>query len=425
MPRYDRRTFMKAGAACAAGLGPLRPARAGLPEAADGLAAEMKALVANGYVPGVVWALERQGEARIGAAGHFRADGTGPEMAEETIFRIASITKPLTAATAMRLVEDGALSLDGPVDALLPELADPRVLRRPDGPLDDTVAAEGPVTLRHLLTNTYGHGAVMLWPESWPVQAAMREAGFAPGPTMPRMTPDEYMAAVGSVPLVAQPGEMFLYNTGLDVAGILIERAAGAPFADVMQTLLLEPLGMADTGFFVPEEKRDRLPPVYWPGEDGMLTEYGPEKMGSDFATPPAMASGAGGAVSTVPDYLRFLRMLRDGGASEGAQVLRPESVAEMMKNQLTDAQRAEANALPFMFDGGGGWGLGGSVALEAVEPWLTPGRYGWDGGFGTSAYVDPAEGTIAIMMSQRMMTSPAPAETNLALWRAEVEAGR
>lgn len=395
------------------------------PEALNRLQRAMESLVADAYMPGAAWLVHRGGEAHAGTAGTHRLGGKGPQIRRDTIFRVASLSKPVTAALAMMLVEDGRLTLDGPVDELLPELADRRVLRAIDGPLDDTVPAEQPVTLRQLLTMTFGLGAVMVFPDKYPIQAAMREAGIAPSWVLPKMGADEYMARLGALPLAAQPGEMFLYNNGLDVAGILIERAAGRRLSQVMQERLFEPLGMRDTGFHVPGDKHGRLPPQYGPdmaAGDGTLRQFGAGD-GIDFSAPPPLDSGAGGLVSTVDDYRRFLRMMLNDGELDGIRFLEPASVAEMTRDQLTPRQKTGPHAEPFMAGGGAGWGLGMSVAVARTSPWLTPGRFGWDGGYGTTAYADPEEDLIGVFFSQRMMTSPQPPRSYVEFWTRVYEA--
>jgi CubicO group peptidase (beta-lactamase class C family) len=418
----SRRAFLGASAASlatvCAGLAPGRAesAKIAAKELSD-MRETMEKHVAEGTMAGAVWAVHHGGETHFGHAGTFEM-GAGKPMTRDTIFRVASITKPVTAATAMRLVERGVLTLDGPVDGLLPELANPRVLKSVDAELDDTVPAERPVTLRHLLTQTFGLGAIMEFPEKYPIQTAMREAGIAPGPQLPSMTPDEYMRRLGELPLAYQPGEQFLYNNGLDVAGILISRATGKPLSEAMDELVFAPLGMQDTGFHVPEDKVDRLPAMYFRNpQDGELVTMA-EAGGGSGATPPVFESGAGGLVTTIDDYLAFARMMLNDGERDGVRLLEPGTVAEMTRNQLTDEQRAHSDATWFMFDGHGGWGLGMSVGLTEDKPLVTPGRFGWDGGYGTSAYVDPENDLIGLFFSQQMMSSPEAPKTYVDFWR-------
>lgn len=387
--------------------------------ALDALRRSIRARVDAGELAGATWLIHHAGETHVHSTGTFEMNGAGAPMARDTIFRVASITKPVTAALAMILVEEGLLTLDGPVEDLLPELANRRVLKRIDGPLDDTVPANGPVTLRQLLTMTFGLGAIMVFPDAYPIQMAMREADIAPSWILPKMSSNAYMKKLGELPLAAHPGEKFLYNNGLDVAGILIERATGERLGALMKARLFEPLGMTDTDFFVPPEKQHRLPPLHGPDFTGGTMEvkaYGPED-GVDFSAPPPLDSGAGGLVTTVDDYLAFCRMMMNGGELNGRRYLKAESVAEMTRDQLTLQQKTGPHADMFMEDGGAGWGLGVSVSVKRTRPWLAPGSFGWNGGYGTTAYTDPANGIIGIFLSQQMMTSPEPPKTYVDFW--------
>ncbi|WPZ12813.1 serine hydrolase domain-containing protein [Nitratireductor rhodophyticola] len=388
--------------------------------ALDALRRSISARVDAGELAGATWLIHHAGETHVDSTGTFGMNGAGAPMARDTIYRVASITKPVTAALAMMLVEDGVLTLDGPVDDLLPELANRQVLKRIDGPLDETVPANGPVTLRHLLTMTFGLGAIMVFPEAYPIQAAMREAGVAPSWVLPQMSSDAYMKKLGELPLAANPGESFFYNNGLDVAGILIERATGERLGAVLKTRLLEPLGMKDTDFFVPDDKQHRLPVQYGPdfaNGDIRAIPFGPEQ-GIDFSTPPQMDSGAGGLVTTVDDYAAFCRMMLNGGALDGRRYLKAETVTEMTRDQLTQEQKQAPHAAMFMDDGGAGWGLGMSVGLKSTRPWLAQGSFGWNGGYGTTAYTDPKNGLVGIFLSQQMMTSPDAPKTYLDFWK-------
>ncbi|MFC5585407.1 serine hydrolase domain-containing protein [Nitratireductor kimnyeongensis] len=379
----------------------------------------MSARVKAGEIAGATWLVHHGERIHVSSAGTFEMNDAGAAMARDTIFRVASITKPVTGVLAMMLVEEGLLTLDGPVDGLLPELANRRVLKRIDGPLDDTVPANGPVTLRQLLTMTFGLGAIMVFPEACPIQLAMREAGIAPSWILPKMSSDTYMQKLGELPHAAHPGEKFLYNNGLDVAGILIERATGERLGALMKARLFEPLGMTDTDFFVPPEKQHRLPPLHGPDfTNGTMDikAYGPED-GIDFSAPPPLDSGAAGLATTVDDYLAFSRMMMNGGELDGRRYLEPETIEEMTRDQLTPQQKTGPHADMFMEDGGAGWGLGVSVGLKKTRPWLTPGSFGWNGGYGTTAYTDPANGIIGIYFSQQMMTSPEPPATYMDFW--------
>src|SRR5580704_14506565 len=344
--------------------------------------------VARGDAPGVVAAVGRGDEGYVAAAGVMAAGG--PPMRSDTLFRIASITKPVTAAVVLSLVEDGLLGLEEPVDRLLPELADRRVLRRPDGPLTDTIRAERAVTTRDLLTFTWGfgmQGAMFMAPEPWPIVSAVAERELSSfGPPLPDTTPDPdtFMARLGELPLLAQPGERWLYSAGSQVLGVLAARAAGAPFEDVMRERVLAPLGMDDTAFYASDTSR--LATAY-ERRDGELAVSDPPD--GQWSRPPRFPDGAGGLVSTAEDLLRFGRMLLLPG---GNPVLTAGTVAEMTRDQLTPAQRA--NVWPgFSFLDDRGWGYGVSV---------TEWGYTWDGGFGTAWSNIPDQDLTVVVLTQR-----------------------
>jgi len=402
MSHLSRRHLLRGGAALAAGLG-ARISRAGaadddrrFQDTVDLLAEAMQSQVLSGYLPGAAWTIQWRGRTHSESTGAQTLGGT--PMATDSIFRIASIGKLITATAAMVLVEDGKLGLDEPVDRFLPELAERRVLRRIDGPLDDTVPALRPITLADLLTLRFGLGAIMVWPPRYPIQIALQERALAPSAELFSEPPDEYMRRLGELPLAAQPGEAFLYHSGMDVAGVLIERAAGQPLSVFMQERIFRPLGMADTAFFVPPEKLDRLVTAYVADHSKGLVVFDPAA-GGRFAQPPVFEAGGGGQVSTAGDYLAFLRLLLGGGESGGVRLLSPESVAEMTRDHLTPAQKSAPNAA-FFFQSGGGWGYGMAAG---------PDRFGWVGGYGTWAYVYPGAELIGVLMTQRVMDSPSP----------------
>jgi CubicO group peptidase (beta-lactamase class C family) len=347
----------------------------------------VEAAVARGQAPGVVAAVAQGDATYLTAAGVMAAGG--PPMRPDTLFRISSTTKPITAAVVLSLVDDGLLDLNGPVEELLPELADRRVLRLPDGPLDDTMAAERPVTVRDLLTFTWGfgmEGAMFMSPEPWPIVTAAAERELASfGPPQPDSTPDPdtWMARLGELPLLAQPGERWLYSAGSQVLGVLAARAADARFEDVMRERLLGPLGMHDTAFHAKDATR--LATAY-ENRDGQLTVSDPPD--GQWSRPPRFPDGSGGLVATAADLLAFGRMLLRGGRP----VLTSETVAEMTRDQLTAAQRA--NVWPgFSFLDGRGWGYGVSVL-----DW----GYTWEGGFGTAWSNVPAQDLTVVVLTQR-----------------------
>jgi len=354
--------------------------------------------VGEDKVPGLAALVAHGDDVHVEALGTLAVGGRPVERA--SLFRIASTTKPITAAATLALVGEGALDLDEPVDRLLPELANRRVLRRMDGPLDDTIPAEGPVTVRGLLTFTFGFGMVLEMftaPEPWPVVAAARKAGLATiGPPQPDdfVDPETWITRFGELPLLAQPGQRWLYNTGAHVLSVLCARAAETSYEEVLRTRIFAPLGMRDTGFHT--ENVERLATAYAPTADGLVVWDPPD---GQWSRPPAFHDGAAGLVSTVDDLLAFARMLLRGGDP----VLTADQVREMSSDHLTAEQR-EAG-MPFL--GGRGWGLGTSVVLDG--PWA--GATGWDGGLGTSFLVHPARDLAVIVLTQRLFETPqAPA---------------
>jgi CubicO group peptidase (beta-lactamase class C family) len=351
--------------------------------------------VGDDRVPGLVYLVA------CGEQVHAEALGTlsigGPPTARDSLFRIASTTKPITAAATLALADEGLLDLNAPVDTLLPELASRRVLTRMDGPLDDTVPARRPITARDLLTFTFGFGMVtdmFFAPEPWPVVARSQELGLSTiGPPEPDVQPDPdtWIAGFGSLPLLAQPGERWMYNTGASVLGVLLARAAGQPIAEVMRTRIFEPLGMTDTGFWT--SRTDRLATSYRPTPDGLVVNDEPT---GAWSRPPAFGDGAAGLVSTVDDLLEFARMLLRGGAP----VLTADAVLAMTTDQLTPEQKARGGLGPDFFDTMS-WGY-----CQAIR---ANGAFGWDGGLGTSWLVDPGKDLTMIVLTQRMWESPEP----------------
>ena len=383
----------------------------------------MTAHVASGAVPGLVTLVSRRGELHVEAIG-VQAIGRAEPMRRDALFRISSMTKPITAVAALLLVDDGFLRLDEPVDRLLPELADRRVLKRLDGPLEETVPAKRPITVRDLLTFTMGFGIVFAPPDSYPIQRAMTELrlgqGF-PNPALPP-APDEWIRGLGSLPLMHQPGERWMYNTGSDVLGVLIARASGRPFDAFLRRRLFDPLGMRDTGFSVPPEKQGRFSTSYLTdAQSGALVLFDDPATGQ-WSRPPAFPSGGAGLVSSVDDYFAFGDMLLHDGEHAGVRVLSKESVALMTRDQLTPEQKA-ASAFPGGFFDHHGWGFGVSVLTADDSTPRRIGTFGWDGGMGTGWYADPREDLTTILMTQAAWTSPIPPPVFRDFWRSAYEA--
>jgi CubicO group peptidase (beta-lactamase class C family) len=377
--------------------------------------------VARGQVPGLVTLVSRRGETHVDAIGMKAAGGRDP-MWRDTIFRIASMTKPIAAAATMILVEECKLRLDEPVDRLLPELAERKVLKRIESPLDDTVPANRPITLRDLLTFRLGLGAVMAPPGRYPIQKAMADAGVAPGPLLASVSPDELMKRFGSLPLIHQPGEQWMYHSGSDILGVLIARAAGQTLETFLRERIFAPLGMQDTAFSVPEAKLDRLATCYQTDAGTGGLALFDEARGGRFASPPIFESGGGGLVSTVDDYLAFGRMMLNKGKHGGERILSRLSVELMTTDHITSEQKSASPFFPGFWDNRG-WGFGLSIITRRDDVAAVPGRFGWDGGFGTSGYMDPKEDMVAILMAQRVWDSPSAPGVYLDFWTSVYQA--
>jgi CubicO group peptidase (beta-lactamase class C family) len=365
--------------------------------------ATMAGYVERGDLPGMVTLLARRGEVHVDVIGT-KAVGDPDPMRRDTIFRITSMTKPITAVAALILVEECKLRLDEPVDRLLPELANRKVLKRIDGPLDDTVPAERAITLRDLLTFRLGFGMITGPSDATPIQRAMKElelSGIGPPKPASPLVPDEWMRRFGTLPLMHQPGAKWMYNTSAYVLGVLIARAAGQPLESFFRERIFAPLGMKDTSFSVPADKLDRLATSYWPDAAAGTLAVHDDVANSQWRRPPAFPDGGAGLVSTVDDYLAFGQMMLDGGTLRKERILSRPSVEAMTTDHLTPAQKAISGFLPGFFDALG-WGFGVSIVTRRDGVSAIPGRYGWDGGYGTTWSSDPAEQMVSIMMTQR-----------------------
>jgi CubicO group peptidase (beta-lactamase class C family) len=370
----------------------------------------MGGYVERGEVPGLVLAMARRGEALIEPIGAADVDGT--PIRADTIFRLSSLTKPFTAAATMICVEECRLRLDEPVDRLLPELADRVVLRRPDGPLDDTMPACRAITVRDLLTFVWGLGMVVAppgtVPTQWPIQQAMDDLELnqnRPDVTVPP-APDEWLRRLGTVPLMHQPGAGWMYHTGSDVLGVLIARATGQPFDQFLRERIFEPLRMTDTGFSVPAASLSRLATGV---ADNGVDVYD-AVADSKWRKPPAFPSGAGGLVSTVQDYLAFGEMILHEGRYDGGRLLSRASVEMMTSDQLTAEQKRECGPwAPYFADHG--WGFGMSVAGKRQDLGEPAGRFGWNGALGSVWYADRTEDFDLILMtgSAKFVFTPPP----------------
>jgi CubicO group peptidase (beta-lactamase class C family) len=355
-------------------------------------------------VGGVVWLAARDDDVEVGLAGSLTR-GENP-VRRDSIFRIASMTKPIVAVAALQLVEECRLRLDDPVDELLPELASRRVLVDPQGQVDgDTVAAQRPITVRDVLTFRLGLGMDFdgQWPQ--PLLEAMSALELGDGPPQPQAPPepDEWVRRLATLPLLYQPGERWLYNTGSDVLGVLIARASGQPLDVFLRERVFEPLGMVDTDFTTSQV--DRLSTCYASNpETGEPVVF--DEPDGQWAKAPAFPSGAGGLVSTVDDMHAFARMLLSRGRlPDGSRLLSPASVEAM----TTDHIGVDRGAPGPSFDGSQGWGFGVAVQVRRTGLGPTVGGYGWAGGLGSSWANDPAERLVGVVLTTDMFTAAFP----------------
>lgn len=326
-------------------------------------------------------------------------------MKRDTIFRLASMSKPITAVAALMLVEDGRIALEDPVDRWLPELARRRVLEDPNGPLDRTTPSPRPITLRDLLMYRMGLGIPSYEPSidpSAPISKAF--AAFSQGG---RPSPDEWIKRLGELPLVAAPGGRWMYNLPSDVLGVLVGRVSGMSFDAFLRERIFKPLGMKDTGFWVPPDKRARLGKAYRTDPVAGLQPMDARFVsGLTADAPPGFPSGAAGMVSTVDDYLTFARMLLHRGEVDGVRLLSPRTVDIMTTNYMTKEERETSG-----FAGGGYWriqGFGYGLAVITDVNALAPsvGSYHWDGASGVSWRADPKEEMITMVLTQLDMQS-------------------
>jgi CubicO group peptidase (beta-lactamase class C family) len=374
--------------------------------------------VDDGSMPGLVSLVSRRGEVFVDTIGKIALDGA--PMQRDTIFRITSMTKPVTAVAAMILVEECKIRLDDPVDRWLPELADRKVLRAIDAPLADTVPARRAITLRDLLTFRLGYGMIMVFPDRYPIQKAIADAGFAPGPVFPSFPPDELMKRYGSLPLLYQPGERWLYNSGTEILGVLIARVAGTTFGKFLSERIFAPLGMKDTAFSVPEAKRNRFATCYIGDHATQKLKIFDDPVTGKFSNPPVFENGSAGLVSTADDFNAFAQMMLNGGRIGSERILSRPSVELMTTDQVTSEQKLGSE---LFFGDVRGWGMGLSVFTKRDDLYTTPGRFGWDGGYGTSWYSDPREQLTGILLTQRMMDSPQPPRAFVDFWTSVYQA--
>jgi CubicO group peptidase (beta-lactamase class C family) len=375
------------------------------------IAPALQGVIDAGDLSGFVTLIWRGGEElQFNALGHRDIDA-GLPMTRDTLFRIASMTKPVTSVAALMLMEEGKLRLEDPITKWMPEFADMKVLKDAQGPVEDTYPSPRDITVEDLMTHRAGlaYGFTSIGPIAYAHQRALGDV------LTNDMGSDAWLAALGGLPLSYPPGERFHYSHATDVLGFLVGRVSGMDFRDFLFKRIFEPLGMVDTDFWVPPAKRGRMAKMYRMKDDQSGLELAPFPL---VDAPPAFCGGGGGLISDLDDYLKFARVLLGDGEVDGVRLLKPETVALMRTNRLSDAQRE----IPFMgipFWAGQGFGLGLSVITDVEkQAWMgagSNGAFGWPGAFGTWWRGDPAEDMIMIYLIQNSMALGPEAAAQLA----------
>jgi CubicO group peptidase (beta-lactamase class C family) len=377
--------------------------------------------VANGELSGADVLVYRNGETECASAGWRDIENHLP-MERDTIFRIASMTKPITSVAALMLVDEGRIGLNDPISLVAPEFESMRVLRSPDGPLNDTVEANRPITFEDLLT----HRAGLTYADfhRGPIAQAYRET--LGGEIDSDIAPDDWIKGLASLPLIAQPGSVMTYGRSTDLLGLLIARMEGVTLGQVLARRIFEPLGMKDTSFLVPREKWYRRAVTYGFDEQGRLIKC-LKRSGVFIEERPehtAYEGGGAGLWSTVDDYLKFARIFLGNGDVDGVRLLRPETLTQMMTNRLTDddARPGWLGIKPHAL--GRGFGLGVAVILKPDDTDLarrgSEGSVSWPGAFGGWWQANPKENSIFIFLAHNMVDLPQMAQgIGLGVWAA------
>ncbi len=351
-------------------------------------------LTQEGDIPGATWALVRG----VGDERHVHVESLGA-YADDSIFRVASLTKPVVGVLAAALVDDGVLGLDDPVARWVPELADRQVLRAPDADLDNVVPPSRPLTVSDVLAMGAGLG----WGpalEGTPLQRAQVDQRLESTWQPCSLAPEEWVRRLAAVPMAHQPGEGWLYQMSYDLLTVVLERASGTALDELLASRLLGPLGMTETGWSVGPDQLDRVPAQYFPNRAGERVEVAPVADPSLLELP-VFRSSATGLLSTAADLARFVELLLDEGDAPGGRVLPASTVQHLSQDRLSSGARpmAQADLGPAL-----GWGHGVAVDLEPQFPGSHAGRFGWHGGTGASLWVDPTAKIGAVILTQHGM---------------------
>jgi len=364
-----------------------------------GIAPALKGLVDQQALSGVVAMVWRKGEVvQVDTVGQ-RDIAAGLPMERDTLFRIASMTKPVTTLAALMLLEEGKIKLSDPITKWLPQFKDMTVLTDATGPLDSTVPAAREITVEDLMTHRSGlaYGFTSMGPIA---HAHEEKLG---SPLGHPHSPEEWMTRLGALPLSYQPGDRFHYSHATEVLGFLVAAVEGKPIGQVLKERIFDPLGMSDTFFWTPHEKRGRLAKLYQAQPEGGLKDVS----WADPETPSSFEAGGGGLISTADDYLKFARLMLGRGEVDGVRLVKPETIDLMTTNRLTDEQRGHAFlGMPFWLSQG--FGLGASMIMDAEKhQWMGAGgqgSFGWPGAFGTWWQADPVNDMILIYLIQDSM---------------------
>lgn len=356
----------------------------------------MQRYVDEGKVPGVHTLVARHGQiAHSEIVGWADVEAKRP-LAEDTIYRIYSMTKPITSAAVMMLYEEGRFQLNDPVSRYLPEFAEMQVLVGGTADAPELVPAERPITVKHLLTHTAG----LIYPFG---ADTLDQLYLRAGVMDPCQTLAEMMSKLARQPLIFHPGSSWRYSTAIDVLGYLVQVVSGLPFERFLQERLFAPLGMVDTAFLVPPAKLPRFAQVYMPTEGGGL-QVPQSRLLGDFVNTPHYPGGGGGLTSTMHDYLRFGQMLCNGGVLDGVRILGRKTLELMAQNHLTPEVLASDLAKTTLGPGMG-FGLGGGVVMDVAQSGVvgSKGVFGWGGAASTTFRMDQREGLVYLLMTQLM----------------------
>ena len=374
----------------------------------DAVEAMLDRYVSAGQFAGAATLIWRDGRIVQSTAVGWRDIAAGLPVERDTLFRIASLSKPVTSVVALTLLEEGRFALGDPISRWAPEFVDMTVLRAVDGPLDETDPVARPITFEDLLT----HRAGLTYGDFHSGALARTYAEALGGDIDSEVSPDDWIAGLATIPLIDQPGAGFHYGCGIDLLGLLLARMEDAPLGEVMRRRLFDPLGMTDTCFTVPLGRRHRRAKMYGFDDSGRLTErtIGPGR--SFMAERPedmTFQSGGQGLWSTADDYLTFARLFLGAGAVDGVRILKPETMALMTTNRLSEAQRASARMLGMPVFTGLGFGLGVAVVLNperapSIRCKGAIGTVGWPGAFGGWWQADPVDQSVMIFLAHNAM---------------------